>query len=210
MKKFILFSVFLFSLVQAKTIDCRVVAVHDGQTFTCLTQQEERIKVNLSLVAAPKLDQPYGQEAKQALSAIILNQEVAVVVDKQNGQDFRGMVYFSISTCEGFILPDYCTRPVGIVNQLMPALGLTWYDNIVEENSFIERAEQDARQARRGLWAQPDPVPPWEWKKTPSDLALERAQKVNDYIKLNNQLMLESIGRSEADEAAVKNGDFKK
>jgi endonuclease YncB( thermonuclease family) len=30
-------------------------------------------------------------------------------------------------------------------------------------------AEAEARAARRGLWADPDSVPPWEWRKTENE-----------------------------------------
>jgi len=32
----------------------------------------------------------------------------------------------------------------------------------------IQSAETEARTARRALWAQDDPLPPWEWRKLPS------------------------------------------
>jgi hypothetical protein len=29
----------------------------------------------------------------------------------------------------------------------------------------IQGREQEAREAKKGLWADPQPVPPWEWRK---------------------------------------------
>jgi micrococcal nuclease len=29
----------------------------------------------------------------------------------------------------------------------------------------LEKEEKDARDAKKGLWADPHPVPPWEWRK---------------------------------------------
>jgi endonuclease YncB( thermonuclease family) len=36
-----------------------------------------------------------------------------------------------------------------------------WYRIKVPGNTKLERLEKDAREARKGLWADPQPVPPW-------------------------------------------------
>jgi len=36
-------------------------------------------------------------------------------------------------------------------------------------NSELEKLEKEAREAQRGLWADPSPVPPWEWRKQKSN-----------------------------------------
>ena len=30
---------------------------------------------------------------------------------------------------------------------------------------MLEGFENEAREGRKGLWADPQPVPPWEWRK---------------------------------------------
>ena len=39
-----------------------------------------------------------------------------------------------------------------------------WFRRYAPDDRELERLENDARQARRGLWAQPRPIPPWEWR----------------------------------------------
>lgn len=40
-----------------------------------------------------------------------------------------------------------------------------WYRHYAPRDRELERLEAQARAARRGLWADKDPVPPWEWRK---------------------------------------------
>jgi endonuclease YncB( thermonuclease family) len=57
------------------------------------------------------------------------------------------------------------------VNLGMVSAGFAWHNKDYEkEQSFADRAayaaaEDDARRARRGLWADPRPVPPWEFRR---------------------------------------------
>ena len=30
---------------------------------------------------------------------------------------------------------------------------------------MLEQLETEAREGKRGLWVEPNPVPPWEWRR---------------------------------------------
>jgi hypothetical protein len=40
-----------------------------------------------------------------------------------------------------------------------------WYRKFAPGNRELERLEKNAREAKKGLWAAPVQVPPWEWRK---------------------------------------------
>jgi micrococcal nuclease len=40
-----------------------------------------------------------------------------------------------------------------------------WYRKYVPGDTVLEGLENVAREAKKGLWADPQPVPPWEWRK---------------------------------------------
>jgi endonuclease YncB( thermonuclease family) len=40
-----------------------------------------------------------------------------------------------------------------------------WYRKYASSDTALWELEQDAREAKKGLWADPQPVPPWEWRK---------------------------------------------
>ena len=40
-----------------------------------------------------------------------------------------------------------------------------WYRKYAPGDMVLEGLEKEARAPRKGLWADPQPVPPWEWRK---------------------------------------------
>jgi endonuclease YncB( thermonuclease family) len=40
-----------------------------------------------------------------------------------------------------------------------------WYRKYAPGDTVLEELEQEAREAKKSLWADPQPMPPWEWRK---------------------------------------------
>ena len=60
----------------------------------------------------------------------------------------------------GGLLPD------GNVNQELVKQGWCWrYRKYAPGDTVLKELENEAREARKGLWADPQPMPPWEWRK---------------------------------------------
>jgi len=64
----------------AESLDCRVIGIADGNTFSCRTNVGERLRVRLAEIDAPELKQPYGSQARQALSDHIFGKNVTLAV----------------------------------------------------------------------------------------------------------------------------------
>ncbi|MGH7183504.1 MAG: thermonuclease family protein [Nitrospiraceae bacterium] len=63
--------------------------------------------------------------------------------------------------CFELLLPDGTH-----VNYILVKEGLYWWHRkYAPGNSKLERLETEARKAHRGLWTDPHPMPPWEWRK---------------------------------------------
>ena len=59
------------------------------------------------------------------------------------------------------ILPDGRS-----LNAELVRAGLAWwYRRYAPDDETLERLEREAREARRGLWGDPEPIPPWEWRR---------------------------------------------
>jgi micrococcal nuclease len=134
---------------QEERIFGRVVSITDGDTLEVLTDSKQLVKVRMDGIDAPEKDQPFGQSAKSALSTAAFNREVMVISsDKDKYGRTLGKVFVGGSD----------------LNKTMVSNGMAW--QYVEFNSdpVLAFAEKSARQSRRGLWSQPNPIPPWVWR----------------------------------------------
>jgi len=153
-------SVFLLALVCghafAATLTGKVVRVVDGDTLVVLSEGDAQHKIRLAGIDAPERGQPYGRTSKSHLSERVAGR--FVVVDWQKRDRYARIVGKVVLAGE-----DVCLEQV--------EAGLAWhYKRYQAEQTPADReayaqAEEEAREARRGLWAEPDPVPPWEWRR---------------------------------------------
>ncbi len=135
----------------ADPISARVVGVHDGDTITVLTSENNQLKIRLAEIDAPELSQPYGKKAKRLLSLMVFGKDVSITpmtIDKYRRT--VGRVYQAQTD----------------INLAMVQTGAAWaYRKYLTDPAFLE-AEAEAKEAGIGLWAlHPDQImPPWEWR----------------------------------------------
>lgn len=129
-----------------------VVAVSDGDTLTVLVDRQQ-VKVRIADIDAPESKQPFGTRSRQALSQLC-HRKPAHVVD--SGKDRYGRTIGRVS-CAG---QDAASHQV--------AAGMAWvFVRYAPPSSPLYSLEAEARAARRGLWADPSPIPPWDWRRNP-------------------------------------------
>ena len=134
----------------------KVIGVSDGDTITLLNAQQKQIKVRLTGIDCPEKSQAFGNRAKKELSDKVFSQNVQIEV---RGKDKYG-------------------RSLGVVkignedvNEYLISQGVAWHfkkyakTQPAEEASRYARAEELARQSKKGLWIQDNPIPPWEFRE---------------------------------------------
>ena len=70
----------------AQTTDCRVIGIADGNVFSCRTAEGDRLRVRMAEIDAPELKQPYGAQARQALSGYVFGKNVQLAVQGRDDQ----------------------------------------------------------------------------------------------------------------------------
>ena len=131
----------------------RVVGISDGDTIKVMHNGKAE-KIRLYGIDCPEKGQPYGTKAKQFTSQLVFGKEVTV---KDYGLDNNRFK----RTLGEIVLPDG-----RVVNEELLRAGLAWwYRKYVPNRVDLAAFEEEARTAKRGLWVDPDPVPPWCWRK---------------------------------------------
>jgi endonuclease YncB( thermonuclease family) len=126
----------------------KVIGVTDGDTIKIL-EHREMLKVRLAEVDAPETGQAFGTQAKKALSDLVFGKEVRVI---ERDQDRYGRMV-------GVVYVDNQS-----VNREMVRQGMAWvYRRYATEIAFFQ-LEEEAKAQKRGLWADPHAIPPWDYR----------------------------------------------
>ena len=163
-------------LVAQTAVTGKVIRVASGDTFTLLdvcqrpyTEQDvvspwgfgEELDLNpppdetptiihLAEIDAPEKNQPYGDTSRQKLTAKLLGRVVQVTYfEKDRFNHIVGTVNLGDRWINEEVLVEGCA----------------WHDKRYSDNDELDTAEQQARARRLGLWAEAQPVPPWEWRQ---------------------------------------------
>lgn len=141
----ILFSGSLF----AAEIQGKVIRVLDGDTIEVL-QEQQPVRVRLLNIDAPEKKQPFGRWSTNQLKSLLAGQSVTVSYTQT---DRYGRVLGRVVTANG-------TE----ANRQQVLKGAAWvYDKYNTDNS-LPALQREAQTQKRGLWADSQPVPPWEWR----------------------------------------------
>ena len=127
----------------------KVVRVLDGDTVEVLHEgSPERIRLNG--IDCPEKSQAFGQRAKQFTSSLCFGKVVRV---EDHGKDRYGRTI-------GEVFADGKD-----VNRELVRAGLAWwYRKYAPNDAELKRLEQEAKEAKRGLWADAEAMAPWDWR----------------------------------------------
>lgn len=135
---------------KASPLAMRVVGVMDGDTVEVSDRQRSSFRCRLYGIDAPESGQPFGQAAKSALSDAVYGKDVSITI---TGED-----RYERKICKiGYAGYD--------INVGMVRTGYAWVYRAYTKDPAYYRAEEEAKAERAGLWRDPNPTAPWEWRR---------------------------------------------
>jgi endonuclease YncB( thermonuclease family) len=114
-----------------------------------LIEGNQQVKVRFEVIDCPEPKQDFGNRAKQAISDLCFGKEVVI---QKSGEDNYGRTL-------GFVFAGDVN-----VNKELLKQDLAWHYK--QYNKDTELAlEQEARKKKIGLWSNPNPVAPWDFRR---------------------------------------------
>ena len=131
----------------AGAVEYHVSRIVDGDTV----YMKDGTKVRLHGIDTPERDQPYGKQATRNLDKLI-GRTVFVV---ERDTDRYGRLVGTLYTPEG----------VNVNLEMVCNGSAWWYSRYAKNNRAMASCQDEAKEAGLGLWADNDPMPPWEWRR---------------------------------------------
>jgi micrococcal nuclease len=136
-------------------------AIHDGDTIR-LTNGSQELKVRFCGIDAPELKQQLGIASRDYLRSLIAKGDGTIYVTPIE-KDRYGR------TVAELFVPLKDRDDDIFLNGEMVRAGYAWhyqqYSDDCPNQQAIAVAEDMAKSAKAGVWANPNSQPPWEWRK---------------------------------------------
>jgi micrococcal nuclease len=149
MIKQIFLLILLSSTCLGAELQGKVTSITDGDTVKVFDGIQE-VKIRLSNIDAPESKQAFGTRSKQKLAEKVFGKNVVVEYHKKDKyKRILGTIWLENRN----------------INFEMVQEGYAWaYRRYLDDTDFLE-AEKIARDKKLGLWIDPFPIAPWDFRK---------------------------------------------
>ena len=144
----------------AETFVGSVTRVSDGDTVILRIDDGTKLKIRLSGIDAPELDQAFGKESKNRLTELVDGRTIEAQCSKKDRYR-RWLCKLELDSKD--------------VNLNLVKDGFAWWyryyrkDQTSEDQQTYQAAEATAKKNKLGLWGDFDPVAPWDFRRQKRD-----------------------------------------
>lgn len=124
----------------------------DGDSLEAVLADGTAREIRLASIDAPERNQKFGREAQAHLAALVKGQ--AARIYQTDTDRYKRVVAFVLIGATG---TD--------VNATMVSDGCAWHAIAFSDDPSLTELERQAKAAKRGLWSQRAPIPPWVYRK---------------------------------------------
>lgn len=151
MKKLTFLFLLISSICISQTYNGKVIGIKDGDTVVVLDSLNVQTTLRLAEVDCPEKSQAFGTKAKQFTSdEIYLKQVKYIVTDVDRYGRSIAKIYYDNN--------KYLSEEI-IRN------GFGWQYKKYSISKLLAKLEEEARKNKRGLWIDPNPIYPSDWRR---------------------------------------------
>lgn len=141
--------IYAFANLNAATFIAYGYKALDGDSITVVYNRKQ-LSVELDGIDCPELEQQFGKEAQEFTKSFIYKKKVTVEIKDYDEKDrMIGRISFQGKDLSLALIEE----------------GLAWYDKENSSDKVLAKAQKKAKKAKKGLWKQSKPTPPWTFRK---------------------------------------------
>jgi endonuclease YncB( thermonuclease family) len=148
-------------VLPGQELEFQVHHMPDGDTVALGTRNGVYDYIRLAAVDAPEVShqgkpaQPYGAEAGARASQLVQAEGMRVTVKVEDVDSYGRII--------GWV---WLKSRIQWLNTALVEEGWAWwYKSYYPQLTELGQMQERARAARRGLWADPNPIPPWQFRQ---------------------------------------------
>jgi endonuclease YncB( thermonuclease family) len=122
-----------------------VIRVLDGDTIEVLHDKKPE-RIRLYGIDCPEKGQAFGQKAKQATSSLLFGKQVRI---ESHGRDKHRRTLGTVFDGD-----------LNVNQELVKEGWCWWFRKFVPKDQKLKQFEQAAKKGKKGVWVDPNPVPP--------------------------------------------------
>lgn len=128
----------------------RVIKIVDGDTYDILINGKQ-LRIRMDGIDAPERGQPYSKISKEYLGRLCDGETIRLEIKSKDR--------FGRTVAKSWVSGN---RELGAE---MIRAGMAWHFKKYSDDLRLGKLEQQARRERVGLWADPKPIAPWDYRK---------------------------------------------
>ena len=138
------------SLFEDETAEGKVTRILDGDSIFVTDSKSVEFEVQLEGIDAPELKQEFGKESAEGLSKLLKDKTVRLTWKSRDN--------FERPLAQVYVGDKH-------INLEMIKTGMAWHFKKYNQDEVLSKAEVEAKEAKKGLWAKEAPTAPWDYRR---------------------------------------------
>lgn len=134
------------------TIYAKIISVIDGDTYDALTNRNIQFRIRMEGIDAPEKGMPHSKKSTSYLKSLTSDFPNVMIAITNIDRYKRAIAY------------TYLSDGRELSHEMIKA-GYAWHYKEYNNEESLAQLEIEAQQQKLGLWADKDPMPPWEYRK---------------------------------------------